>query len=157
MLEKEKNKDELAGYICIGLALMNDQRSLEQIGRLVKESVRRPARLQQAAIALGKLGDKNAASTLVEMMTTGDQNLAKMSAIASALGFIGDRRTVTPLIKVMQDESLPDISRAFGAVALGGVAMQELLPWNTKIGINMNYRASVETLTNQVSGILDIL
>jgi hypothetical protein len=55
------------------------------------------------------------------------------------------------------DEGLTDISRAFAAVALGGVADKEMLPWNSKIGVNMNYRASVETLTNQVSGILDIL
>ena len=32
-----------------------------------------------------------------------------------------------------------------------------VVPWNSKIAINMNYRASVETLTNRVSGILDIL
>ena len=46
---------------------------------------------------------------------------------------------------------------AFAAVALGGVADKELLPWNSKIAVGMNYRASVETLTNQQSGILDIL
>mgnify|MGYP000140315363 CR=1 FL=1 len=42
-------------------------------------------------------------------------------------------------------------------VALGSVADKEPLPWNSKIGTNMNYRASVETLTNRVNGILDIL
>lgn len=157
LLEDKKNVDELAGYICIGLALMNDQKSLQAIQDLVKTSVRRPSRLQQAAIALGKLGDKSAAETLVTLMTEGDQNLAKMSAIASALGFIGDRRTIDPLTKMLFDEGLTDISRAFAAVALGGVADKEMLPWNSKIGVNMNYRASVETLTNQVSGILDIL
>jgi HEAT repeat protein len=157
MLEIHKNKDSLAGYICIGLALMGDQRATQQIRDLVATSVRRPERLSQAAIALGKLGDKSAADLLVKLMTEGDQNLAKMSAIASALGFIGDRRTIDPLIKMLQDESLTDISRAFAAVALGGVADKELLVWNSKIAVNMNYRASVETLTNQVSGVLDIL
>ncbi|MBK8977319.1 MAG: HEAT repeat domain-containing protein [Planctomycetes bacterium] len=157
LLEKNKNQDDLAGYICIGLALMGDQRSQEQIRALVETSVRRPTRLQQAAIALGKLGDKSAAETLQRMMSEGDQNLAKMSAIASALGFIGDRRSITPLTKMLFDESLTDISRAFAAVALGGIADKELLPWNSKIGVNINYRAAVETLTNQINGILDIL
>jgi hypothetical protein len=32
-----------------------------------------------------------------------------------------------------------------------------MVPWNAKIGVDNNYRASVETLTNQQSGILDIL
>ena len=157
LLVKVQNRDMLAGYICIGLALMDDQRSTDVIKDLVEKSVRRPERLQQAAIALGKLGDKSAATLLQKMMTEGDTNLAKMAAIASALGFIGDRRSIDPCIEMMNDEGLTDISRAFAAVALGGIAMQELLPWNSKIAINMNYRASVETLTNRVSGILDIL
>ncbi len=80
-----------------------------------------------------------------------------MAAIASALGLIGDRSTIDPLIDMLQDESLTAITRAFAAVALGGVADKELLPWNSKIGSNSNYRAAVETLTNQSSGILDIL
>jgi HEAT repeat protein len=157
MLAREKNKDDLAGYLCIGLALMDDQHSMQLIRELVETSVRRPERLQQAAIALGKLGDKSVTELLQKMMTEGDQNLAKMSAISSALGFIGDRRTIDPLKKMLFDTSLTDISRAFAAVALGGVADKEPLPWNSKIGTNMNYRASVETLTNQVNGILDIL
>ena len=55
------------------------------------------------------------------------------------------------------DQSLTDLSRAFAAVALGGVADKEPLRWNSKISVNMNYRAAVETLTNGSSGILDIL
>ena len=77
--------------------------------------------------------------------------------IASALGFIGDRRTISPLVKMLFNPELTEISRAFAAVALGGVADKEPLPWNSKIGTDMNYRAAVETLTNQVNGILDIL
>lgn len=157
LLEDKKSQDEVAGYICIGLALMNDQRALTQIRELVETSVRRPIRLQQAAIALGKLGDKEAAKVLVEQMTEDSMNLAKMSAIASALGFIGDRRSIDPLVTMLFDEGLTDLSRAFAAVALGGVADKELLPWNSKIGTNMNYRAAVETLTNKVNGILDII
>ncbi len=157
MLEKQKNKDELAGYICIGLALMDDQRSTEPISRVVQASVRRPDRLRQAAIALGKLGDQRVAPMLADMLDDDSKNLARMSAIASALGFIGDTRTVSPLCKMLFDEGLGDLTRAFAAVALGGVADKEMLPWNSKIGINMNYRAAVETLTNQQSGILDIL
>ena len=42
-------------------------------------------------------------------------------------------------------------------LALGGVADKQPLPWNSAIGVNMNYRAAVETLTNSQTGILDIL
>jgi HEAT repeat protein len=151
-------KEEMAGYLCIGLALMNDTASAEDINRVVKESTRRPALLQQAAVARGKLGDKRVAETLQGLLTEGGElNLAKLSAIASALGFIGDSRTVEPLKAMLFNDKLGPLSRAFAAVALGGVADKEMLPWNSKIGVNVNYRAAVEVLTNRQSGILDIL
>ena len=157
LLEKYKKRDELAGYLCIGLALMNDSHSTETIREIVKSSVRRPDLLKQAAIALGKMGDKQVATDLTELLAAPDKNVAKLSAIASALGFIGDRRSIAPLKNMLFDSSITELSRAFAAVALGGVADKEDLPWNSKIAIDMNYRAAVETLTNQVSGILDIL
>ncbi len=151
------SKEDMAGYLCIGLALMNDTKSIVDINKVVKESVRRTELLQQAAVALGKLGDKNVATTLQGMMSEGEPNLAKLAAIASALGFIGDSRTIEPLKKMLFDTQLQELSRAFAAVALGGVADKEPLPWNSKISTNINYRASVETLTNSATGILDIL
>ena len=150
--------EQMAGYLAIGLALMNDTRSIEDLNNTVlPQSLRRFDLLQQAAIALGKLGDKKVAETLQKLMTEGEPNLAKLSAIASAIGFIGDSRTIQPLKRMLFDDKLTEISRAFAAVALGGVADKEMLPWNTKIGINTNYRAAVETLTDKTSGILDIL
>ncbi|MEM7199315.1 MAG: HEAT repeat domain-containing protein [Planctomycetota bacterium] len=158
LLQRNKHKDELAGYLCIGLALMDNQRSTQVIRDVVAGAIRRPGLLQQAAIALGKMGDKSVTTELQDMMMNDEnRNVAKLSAIASALGFIGDRRTIDPLIKMLHDESITDLSRAFAAVALGGVADKELLPWNSKIAVDMNYRAAVETLTNQAAGVLDIL
>jgi hypothetical protein len=156
---KKTTKEDVAGYLCISLALMNDTRSTEDIRTIVQKSVRKPDLLKQAAVALGKLGDKNAAEELQKMMSEGQPVLAKLSAIASALGYIGDRRTIDPLKTMLFDDKLPPLSRAFAAVALGGVADKENMPWNSKIGCNMNYRASVETLTdkNAGTGILDIL
>lgn len=150
-------KEEMAGYLCIGLALMNDTASKEDIRTVVQQSVRRTTLLQQAAVALGKLGDKRVAEDLQKLMNEGEPNLAKLSAIASALGFIGDSRTIAPLKAMLFDDKLGPLSRAFAAVALGGVADKEPLPWNSKIGVSSNYRAAVETLTNGSTGILDIL
>jgi HEAT repeat protein len=157
LLNRHQKDDERAGYLCIALALMGDQASKQDIRQIVEASVRRPELLKQAAIALGKLGDKTVADQLLKILAEDDKNLAKLSAIASAIGFIGDRRTIDPLKKILFDEQLQELSRAFAAVALGGVADKEPLPWNSKIGQNINYRASVETLTNRSTGILDIL
>lgn len=157
LLMKYRSQDEFAGYLCVGLALMNEQKAKEDIHDIVRKSVRRPDLLKQAAIALGKLGDKTVTQTLTGMLQEKETNLAKLSAIASALGFIGDRRTIQPLKKMLFDDNLTPLSRAFAAVALGGVADKEPLPWNSKIARNMNYRGAVETLTQSGTGVLDIL
>ena len=106
-----------------------------------------------------KFGIESSAVAYRNLMFASDNdgNLAKLSSIASALGFIGDQRTIAPLKKMLLDSSMSQLSRAFAAVALGGVADKESLPWNSKISTNINYRASVDTLTNKTSGILDIL
>ena len=122
-----------------------------------KSTSRRPHVLQQAAVALGKLGDKSVTEVLQRLMTEGEPSLAKMSAIASALGFIGDRRTINPLVSMLFNEDLTVLARAFAAVALGGVADKDMLPWNSALRSDLNYRATVETLTNGTNGIIDIL
>lgn len=157
LLLRDQQKDELAGYLCIALALMDDQEALGPIRTLVQSSVRRPELLRQAAVALGKLGDFNVTEMLGKRLREGSTNLLSMSALASALGFIGDRRSVDPLVSMLLDEGLADLTRAFAAVALGDIADKDPLPWNSAIARDMNYRAAVETLTNQQSGILDIL
>ncbi len=149
-------KEDLAGYLCIGLALMDDRGSIEAITQVFGQSARRVDLLKQAAVALGKLGDKRAADFLCGKLTV-EGNLATLAAVSSALGFIGDRRSVEPLKRMLFDTKLGDLSRAFAAVALGGIADKAKLPWNSKFGTNINYRAAVETLTDQQSGILDIL
>ena len=154
---KNQAKETMAGYLAVGLALMDDKGSIEDIKNVVTNATRRFNLLQQSAIALGKLGDKTVAVQLQKLLTNGEPNLAKLSAISSAIGFIGDKRSIKPLKNLMFDDQLGDLSRAFAAVALGGIADKEPLPWNSKIGVNMNYRASVETLTNSMTGILDIL
>lgn len=59
--------------------------------------------------------------------------------------------------RMLFDSSLGELPRAFAAVALGGVADKEPLPWNSKLATDTNYRAQVETLSNKATGVLDIL
>lgn len=150
-------QEQVAGYLAIGLALMDDRRSIEDLRALLPKAVRRPQLLMQTAVALGKLGDKQAAYDLQAMLSSGETNLAKLSAVAAGLGFIGDQRTIAPLIRLMNDTNLGPLARAFAVAALGGVADKELLPWNAKLATDCNYRAAVETLTSNATGVLDIL
>lgn len=152
----------LRGYLAVSLGLMSAREHKDYISQVVKESKRLPDLLKQASIGLGLMSDRTVVDTLVELMK-GDEDgppaLAVLSATATALGFIGDTRSVNPLVDMLQNDEITPLGRAFAAVALGIVADKEKLPWNSKIAEDLNYRASVDTLTdpNGSTGILDIL
>jgi len=150
--------DESRGYCAIGLGLMDDRQAIEQIQGVIRKSKYKPELLKQAAIGLGLLGDKSIVTDLITMLgeATG---LSSQAAISSALGFIGDARSVDPLIAMLQDSGKTALARGFAAAALGIVADKEELPWNTKISVNINYKANTTTLTSPHTGngILDIL
>jgi len=154
----EEKQDDARGYVALGLGLMNAGDAKDAIQKVVEESKYRPDLLKQAAIALGLLGDKEVVPKLAVLLTE-SKSLATQASISSALGFIGDARSIDPLVTMLQNDQLTPTARGFAAVALGIVADKEPLPWNAKIGIDLNYRASTETLTNTSAGtgILDIL
>lgn len=159
MKRLDTEKDETArGYVAVALGLMNARDAIEKINKIVDDSKYRPDLLKQAAIALGLLGDKELVPKLITLLQE-SKGLATQASLSSALGFIGDQRSIEPLVAMLQNDSLTERARGFAAVALGIVADKEALPWNSKIGVDLNYRASTETLTNQASGtgILDIL
>jgi HEAT repeat protein len=150
--------DDAKGYVAVGLGLINDDGSKEAIQELIKKSKFKPDLLKSAAIGLGLLGDKSVVETLVTML--GDATgLSSQAAISSALGFIGDQRSIEPLVTMLKDTQKTSNARGFAAAALGIVADKEELPWNTKISVNINYRANTSTLTapDSGTGILDIL
>jgi HEAT repeat protein len=145
------------GYVCLGIGLIDDREQIKEIQTIVKESRYKPELLRQAAIALGLMGDKDLVPELCDYLKEA-KALAAQAALASALGFIGDARSIDPLVKMLQQkEHITDTARGFAAVALGIVADKELLPWNSKVSTNLNYRASVTTLTGEGLGLLDIL
>lgn len=158
ILVDQSSNDQLAGHLSVALALIGDEASIPTLRELASKSVRRVDRLRQSAMALGKLGDKHAQRMLLDMLTSDERpGVNKMAALSSALVMIGDRESVEPLIRAMENEDMTPFARAFAAVALGGIADKELLPWNAKLSVGINYRAAVETLTGSSAGVLDIL
>ena len=113
------------------------------------------------AIGLGLLGDKSAVGLLLTMLEDA-KGLSSQAAIASALGTIGDVSAVDGLVKMLAgatEKKMTDTARGFAAVALGITCDKEDFPWNTKIAVNANYRANIQTMTDAETGngILDIL
>jgi HEAT repeat protein len=157
LIDASRRRDILQGYACIGLALMGATEGIPVVRALVDEAVRRPFVVTQGAIALAKLGDKDAVPLLTELLADSESSLARLSGIANAFRFIGDKRAVDPLVSLLTDQGLTTLARAFVAAALGGVVDDDLLPWNTEYSVGANYYAAVDTLTNGVTGVLDIL
>ncbi|MEZ5965595.1 MAG: hypothetical protein R3F56_17305 [Planctomycetota bacterium] len=157
LLLRYKSRDELAGHLCTALALLGDVGAVPVLRQVVADSRRRPELLVRAARALGALGDEAVIGDLTDMLKGPSQSVALLGAVGAALGQVGDRGSVRPLLRVLQDRSVPDLGRAFAAAALGGIGDKDDLPWSVPIARHVNYAAVVETLSNQVSGILDIL
>jgi len=146
------------GYVALALGMVGDRRALAEVRKVVAGAKYKPELLQNASIALGLLGDKELVPELCTLLGEA-RGLSSQAAIASALGFIGDRRSIDPLVAMLRDERdrLTEGARGFAAVALGIVADKELLPWNSKISTDIDYRANTSTLTGEGAGILDIL
>jgi hypothetical protein len=61
------------------------------------------------------------------------------------------------LTKHLADQRLPDLARAFAAAAVGGIVDGEGLPFGASLSFGVNYRSALPTLTDGLSGVLDIL
>jgi HEAT repeat protein len=151
------NDDTARGYVAVALGLLGERAAVEPIQRVLRESKYRPELLRQAAIALGLLGDKDVVDSLRTMLST-SKTLACQAAVSGALGFIGDRRSIDPLLAMLENKQHTPLARAFAVAALGIVADDDPLPWNSAIGIDLNYRASTATLNLSTgTGVLNIL
>lgn len=154
----ETNDDEAKGYVCIALGLLQAVDAKPRIDAIVEGARYKPEVLKQSAIALGLLGDKSVGRRLAGMLEE-SRTLATRAALVQALGLIGDRDSVAPLVALLQDKQKPGIARGFAAAALGTIADRNMLPWNSAIAVDLNYRASTETLNkaDAGTGVLNIL
>ena len=156
-LVDQAKRDDVAGYVALALGLLQDPRAVPDLRTLRQNSVRRTFVMMQSVRALGLLGDHTLAEQLNAELAAPGVSLVRLSAIASALAQIGDRRSLPALQKLMASNDVAPLTQAFAAVALGGICDKDPLPWNSVYASQVNYRASTETLTDGMAGILDLL
>jgi HEAT repeat protein len=142
----------------VALGLGGFGETAETLRAIVRDSRYRPSVMRDAATGLGLLGDRAIVPDLLDMLREA-QGLAAIAAITQSLGTIGDARTVEPLVRMLEDPETNERTRAFAAVALGIVCDKELLPWNSKLAVDANYRLAPTTLFDPGAGkgILDLL
>ena len=151
---------ELAGYCAVALGMLDARAHAELLIDRLQESKRRPWLLRHLAIGLGLMGDVRGRDELLALIAPQDGSrvrLAPLAAATAGLGLVGDRETLDPLTRALHDDRLTPLGRAFAAVALGMVCDTDLLPWNHRVSSDLNYRASVESLSSPMgTGILDL-
>lgn len=156
LMRENEHERMLAGYYCVGLALLGEPAAVPVLGEVLDKASRHPFLLQQSAIGLAMLGDRAANDRLLAKMKEA-QSVAVLAALANAVGRIGDRRAIDPLIAMTADKELTKLARAFVAAALGGIGDRSSLPWNLPLSRDANYCSPVDTLSNGSTGVLDIL
>ena len=113
--------------------------------------------LAQASTALVRLGDHAVGADLAALLAQPDRDFATLGSIAAALATVGDGRCIAPLLQVVARTDVAELGRAYAVVALGGIGDRDEVPVSTILARYLNYRATVETLTDQRSGVLDVL
>ncbi len=149
--------DILHGYFALGIGLSGN-RALAEVVRTVSSSARyRPFLLQQCAISLALLGDKNLAPDLTSELRSATGS-ASQSWLAQALGMVGDARSVPVLVGMIRDRVLTDSARGNLTSALGIVCDKDELPWYHALSSRVNWRAVTSTLmAGNGTGVLEIL
>ncbi|MEZ5987623.1 MAG: HEAT repeat domain-containing protein [Planctomycetota bacterium] len=154
--ERHRNQDRAGGYLAVALGMLRHVDSKERLREVLRDSRRREELSTRVSIALGLLGDKEVALELVDVL--GQRNTTSVYAsTALALGKVGDRRTIDGLCALCARKDVPNLSRAFAAVAMGLVGAKDDYDWREPIAVDLPYLALVETLSDGSAGLLDIL
>ena len=149
--------DVLRGYLALGIGLSGNHSLAEGLRTTATSARYRPFLLQQCAVALALLGDKNLAPELANELRTANGQ-ASQSWLAQALGMVGDTRTVPVLVGMVRDRALTDSARGNITSALGIVCDKDDLPWYHALSSRVNWRAATSTLiAGNGTGVLEIL
>ena len=144
----ESEDDAARGHVALALGLIGAGRALDPVRAVVDAATYRPALLFDGALSLALLGDERSVPTLAARLERAG-SLASQAALAQALGRIGDARGLDPLLALFEDESRTATARALAVLALGAIADEDPLPWDTAFALDVNYAAAPATLFDQ--------
>ena len=147
--------DEPASYLALALGLMGHRDSRDEISSLMQGARHRETLVVQSALALSLLGDQSTENDLQGMLQE-PQSTPVLSALAMAIGRLGSRSSIDTLIARLDRHEGSTRARAFMAVALGELLIQDRLRWNARLSWGIHYRYSPATLTGN-SGVVDQL
>ena len=154
---KRTTEAQALAHVAVGGGLLKLRETIPALHKWISSTTYRIQLTQELAIALALLEDRSLAPMLMQRLHNA-KSLTAQAALAQAIGRVGDVSSLQSLLELYQNDQVSASARAFAAVALGIVADQQDLPWNTILKVNFNYFASTDTLYNQKgTGVLNIL
>lgn len=135
---------DLAGCLAVGLGLLGVDAARPDLRALVASPSTDAPLLQQAAIGLALLQDKELVRLLLERADRCGP--AGLRATIALLGRVGDREAVVPLLARLENAHLPASVRAAAASALGELSACEPGLLGARLCIGMNYLAAPSPL-----------
>ena len=123
----------------------------------MEDAWHKPIVMENAAIGRALLADADLVPEALERLKECDCWLSTYG-VTRALAWAGDVRAVDPLLEILRDTDRSEAERALAADALGWIADKDILPWDARISVGVNYVAATPTLSDPTGyGILDVL
>jgi len=146
-----RGSPDLAAYACAALGLLGEvpAASLAVLRAALADRTSDALRLE-AARALGLLGDARAIPALVTELERGGSDTVLARAVV-ALGAIRDASAVAPLAALARKQGAPDATHALACAGLGLLADLEEIRSLARLGIDANYLAGTDSLTEALS------
>jgi HEAT repeat protein len=145
------------GYAALALGMIDAPMAVEPLRELLESSASHPFALQQVAISLALLGDREAAGRLFKILESSSDGKLQRS-IASSLGWIKDPRPLAPLSRRIEDTGVPASTRAWRSVAVGRICDRDATPWMGRVSAGANYAVVFPSLVDPdfATGLLDL-
>lgn len=141
----------LATYACAGLGLLGDAPDSTRAALRRALADRSDDGLRrEAARALGMIGDTKAVGPLIAELEEGGSDHVLARAVL-ALGAIQDVSAVAPLCALASRKGVADSTRALACAGLGLLSDFELVPSLSHLGIDSNYLARTDALSEALS------
>jgi HEAT repeat protein len=154
--EVEELDPSTRAFAALALGMTGSPVVIEALHTTLADARHEPGTLVDATRALALLHDPALLEQLEEVSGECDCTLSRQG-VSLALGRSRHPGAVLPLLARLGDEDATDVQRAFAAIGLGYLAEEDATPWRARLSVDLNYRASTDTLASATrSGILDL-
>ena len=150
-------EEHVQGYTALALGMIGAPDSIDDVRRVLTESVSKPFVVEQAAIGLALLGDQGVGARLFEILSKTSRPQVQAS-VASAMGWIKDPRPLDRLCRQLLEPRRNDMGRAWTSVAIGRICDGDAWPWVGRVSADAQYDVWLPTLIEPglQNGLLDM-